>query len=89
MGTYDGSATSGTTTLPVGVVQRGRERVGVGGEGDRSGGPERAHDVDALTRAREEDDRHGRREYPRLWSDRHAFGTEITVRSGQWEGQTL
>jgi hypothetical protein len=48
--------------LPVGVVERRRERIGVGAERDGSGTAKRPHDVDALARAGEEDD-HERREY--------------------------
>ena len=39
----------------VGVVEGRCKRVEVGSDGRRSGAPERAHDVDALSRAREED----------------------------------
>ena len=42
----------------VGVVERGRERVEVGRDRRRAGPPEGAHDVDALSRAREEDRGH-------------------------------
>ena len=38
----------------VGVVERGRERVEVGGDRRRAGAAERADDVDALARAGEE-----------------------------------
>ena len=48
--------------LPIGVVQRRRERISVGTERDGSGCPERLDDVDALARAGEQD-HHERREY--------------------------
>ena len=40
------------------VVEGRRERVEVGGDGGRARPPERAHDVDALAGASEEDGRH-------------------------------
>ena len=42
------------------VVERGRQRVEVGGDGRRAGTGERADDVDALSRAREEHRAHDR-----------------------------
>ena len=42
----------------VGVIERGRERVEVGGDRRRAGAAERAHDVDALPCAGEEDGCH-------------------------------
>lgn len=42
----------------VGVVERRRERVEIGGDGRRARPSERAHDVDALPCACEEDRRH-------------------------------
>jgi hypothetical protein len=41
------------------VVERGRKRVGVGRNGRGACAAERAHDVDALPGAREENGRHG------------------------------
>ncbi len=49
--------------LDVRVIERGRERVGVCCERHGPGGAERTDDVHPLTRAGEEDDRHGRRAY--------------------------
>ena len=49
--------------LQVSVVERGRERVGVRCERHGPGGTESTDDVHPLTRAGEEDDRHGRRAY--------------------------
>jgi len=43
------------------VVERGGERVEVGGHRRRAGAPERGDDVDALAGAREQDGRHGAR----------------------------
>ena len=45
----------------VGVVESRRERVEVGGDGGRARAREGAHDVHALSRAREEDGRHDAR----------------------------
>ena len=42
----------------VGVVERGRELVDVGRDRRRAGLAKRGDDVDALTRAREQDGRH-------------------------------
>ena len=47
--------------VTVRVVEGGRERVGVRGNGRRAGPAERRDDVDALPRAGEEDRRHGER----------------------------
>jgi len=47
---------------PIGVVERGSEGVRIGAERGRPGRPECPHDVDALARAREQDD-HERGEY--------------------------
>ncbi len=49
------------------VVERGREGIGIDGQRDCSRTTKRADDVDALTRAREEDD-HDRRAYSELTS---------------------
>ena len=49
----------------VGVVERGREPVDVGGDGARARALEGGDDVDALPCAREEDAGHGRRGYRR------------------------
>ena len=46
--------------VPIGVVERGRERVDVGRDRRRAGARERGDDVDALARAREQDGRHDR-----------------------------
>ena len=43
----------------VGVIERGRQRVDVGGDRSRTRTAEGADDVDALSRTREEDGRHG------------------------------
>ena len=69
-----GIGDAGDDRLPVGVVERRGERVRVGGERDRTGGPERPHDVDALPGAREEDDRHERRAYSRPARRPEEFG---------------
>ena len=45
--------------VPVGVIERGCERVRVGGDRQRAGATERADDVHPLSGAREEDGRHG------------------------------
>ncbi len=43
----------------VGVIERGRQRIDVGGDRSRTCTAESADDVDALSRTREEDGRHG------------------------------
>ena len=53
-----GSSTRGTSARWWAWYSAGRERVEVGGDGGRARAPERAHDVDALARAGEEDGRH-------------------------------
>ena len=50
--------------VPAGGVQRGRERIHVGRDGLGAGTPEGADDVDALTRAREQDGSHDCRQPP-------------------------
>ena len=50
--------------VPVGRVQRGRERVHVGRDRLGAGTPEGGDDVDALARAREEDGGHRCRQPP-------------------------
>ena len=82
-GTKPGSAYPRDDRLAIGVVERRRERVGVGAENIRAGSLEGPDDVDALARAGEEDD-HERRAYPEgprkslLQSDVNVAVTSIT-----------